>query len=187
MRKNIIIKNNQNSVIPVIINGKDENYDYKISLKGEGANVTFLMLILAKDNNNLTVRTNIIHEAPHTKSRVIIKGALTDASHVDFEGMVKVIPGAKNTNAWLAAHFLLLSKKAGGRAVPNLEISENEVSAGHAATVSKISENELFYLMSRGLSKEASKRLIVQGFLESLISEFPINKARTAKKKLQWT
>ncbi len=187
MSKYINIQKNQNRIVPIIWDGHKQKLDYTIKLKGEGADITFLILVIAEGNKNLTIRTNVIHEAPNTKSRVIIKGALQDASYIDFEGMVKVVPGAKNTNAWLAAHILLLSQQARGRAVPNLEIAENEVSAGHAATVGKIDEIELFYLMSRGLSKEASTRLIVQGFLESLISEFPINEARKARKKLKWT
>jgi Fe-S cluster assembly protein SufD len=187
MNKNIIIKKDQNRVIPVIWDGKEDNLNYTIKLKGEGADLTLLMLILANKNRGLTVRTNIIHEVPNTKSRVIIKGALSGAAHVDFEGIVKVVPGAKNTNAWLAAHLLLLSRQAGGRAVPNMEIAENEVKAGHAATVGKINEIELFYLMSRGLSKEAATRLIVQGFLESIVSEFPLNEAERVRKKLKWT
>jgi Fe-S cluster assembly protein SufD len=99
---------------------------------------------------------------------VIVKGVLDDSSKVDFEGLTKIDRGAKNSNAWLESRLLLISDKATGRAVPNLEISENEVKAGHAATVGKIDETEIFYLMSRGLPRNQAVKLIVDGFIGDL-------------------
>ncbi|KKR29744.1 MAG: SufBD protein [Candidatus Woesebacteria bacterium GW2011_GWA1_39_8] len=186
MSKNIVVKADQKRVVPVIWTGNESEIEYDIKLAGRGAEVTLLMLLFGDGNKNLATNINVLHDAPDTKSRVVVKGALNDASHVDFEGLVKIEPGAKHANAWLAAHLLLLSEQAGGRAVPKLEITENDVKAGHASTVGKVNDMELFYLMSRGLSKEASTGLIVQGFLESLLSEFPIKDAVSARKKLKW-
>ncbi len=187
MIKNIIVKENQKRVIPVIWTGEESELNYQIRLAGRGADVVLLMLLLGSGNSTITVKTNVVHESPNTKSRIIVKGALNDASRADFEGFVKIERGAKQSNTWLASHLLLLSDSAGGRAVPNLEIIENDVKAGHAATVGKVNEIELFYLMSRGLSKEASTKLLIQGFLESLLSEFPLKDAVSARKKLRWT
>ena len=87
--------------------------------------------------------------------------------------MVKINKNAKKTNAWLAVHLLLLSDKASGRAIPALEILENDIKAGHATTVGKVNDLEMFYLQSRGLSKKQAKQLIVEGFLKSVLDQMP--------------
>lgn len=186
MTKNIILKEDQKRIIPIVWTGEEDELDYQIKLSGRGADVTLLMLLLGKDKKNLVIKADVIHEKPDTKSRVIVKGALDDSSHIDFEGLVKIEYGAKHSNTWLAAHLLLLSHEASGSAVPKLEIIENDVKAGHASTVGRVNEMELFYLMSRGLSKKASMNLVVQGFLESLLAEFPLKDAVNARNKLKW-
>lgn len=186
MIKDIIVGKDQKKLIPVVWTGNESDMDFNIRLTGVGAEATFLMLLAGTDTKSLNIKTNIFHEKENTTSKAIIKGVLDDASKVDFEGLVKIDHGAKNSNAWLAAHLLLVSDQAGGKAVPNLEISENEVKAGHASTVGKVSDEELFYLMSRGLNKQVSTKLIVQGFLESILTEFPIKDAQDARKKLKW-
>jgi Fe-S cluster assembly protein SufD len=135
--------------------------------------------------SKLDLKTNIYHQKPNTYSRVIVKGALDDSAYINFDGLVKIEPGAKGTNTWLAAHILLLSKQARGRAVPSLEILENDIKAGHATTVGRVNDLELFYLMSRGLSEKVSKSLIVHGFLSKIINEFPDELATNAKKELE--
>lgn len=184
--KSEVLAKDQKKIIPLIWTGEENEINYQINLVGQGSDVTLLMLLLGKNQNSLKVTTNIIHQGPDTKSRVIIKGALDDMSKIDFEGKVVIEKGAKRSNAWLAAHLLLLSNSASGSAVPNLEISENEVKAGHASTVGKVSDTELFYLMSRGLTEKASTKLIVQGFLESILNEFPLKDAKIARKNLKW-
>jgi Fe-S cluster assembly protein SufD len=184
--KKIVVKKNQKRIVPVVWTGKQNELDYTINLSGKEAEVAFLMLLVGESSQAVEVKTTVNHLAPHTKSRVIIKGVLTDSAKVNFEGLVKIEKGAKLSKAWLAAHLLLLSPNAGGVAVPNLEIDENDVVAGHAATVGKIDELQLFYLMSRGLGKEASTRLIIQGFLQGLLKEFPKNELKMAKQELKW-
>jgi Fe-S cluster assembly protein SufD len=186
MKREIIVKKDEKKVIPVIWTGDEAEMNYSISLAGQGADATLLMLLLGDEDKTAAVNTTVLHQKPDTVSRVIVKGALRDKSRVDFEGLVKVERGAKRSNAWLASHILLLSDQSGGRAVPNLEIDENDVKAGHAATVGKVNELELFYLMSRGISKEAATNLIVQGFLQSLLNEFPSAVGKKARKELKW-
>jgi Fe-S cluster assembly protein SufD len=106
---------------------------------------------------------------------------------VDFTGLVKIKKGSIGANAWFSANLLLLSKKAKGRAVPSLEILENDIKAGHATTVGKVDDQELFYLMSRGLSKIKARDLIIQGFLSGFLQEFPDGKIKEeALKKLKY-
>jgi Fe-S cluster assembly protein SufD len=186
MTRNIQVLENQKKVIPIIWTGKETDFNFRIRLAGRGAKLTLLMLLLGVGDRKLSIITDVTHEKPNTQSQVVIKGALSDFSNVNFEGLVKIEKGAKNSKAWLAAHLLLLSNSAGGRAVPKLEILENDVKAGHASTIGKIDDAELFYLMSRGLTKETAKKLVVQGFLESILMEFPIKDAESARKKLKW-
>lgn len=179
----IIVKENEEKVIPILWTGEETELSYSIKLQERGASIKFLALLLGKENQSLTLRVQVEHMAPETKSNVVIKSALSDTAKVDIDGLVKIDQGAKGTNAWLAAHLLLLSEKAKGRAVPSLEILENDIKAGHATTVGRINDMEMFYLQSRGLERETAKRLIVQGFLQSMIAQFPENLAKKASKE----
>jgi Fe-S cluster assembly protein SufD len=169
----IIVKENEELVLPALWTGEETELVYNITLAGKGASVKFLGLLLGHENQGLKLKITVTHKAENTKSDVIIKSALRDTASVYFDGLIKIEKGAKGTNAWLAAHLLLLSQKARGIAVPNLEILENDIKAGHAATVGRINDLELFYLMSRGLPEKKAKQLIVRGFLESIINQFP--------------
>ncbi len=182
--KKIVIKANEEKIIPVLWVGNETELSYDIELIGVGAKITFLGLLLGKENQSLILKVKVAHLAPQTISKVIIKSALTDNAKVDIDGLVKIEPGAKGTNAWLAAHLLLLSEKAKGRAIPSLEILENDIKAGHATTVGRINDIEMFYLMSRGLSKKTARELIVSGFLQEMIDQFPNTLAKKAEKAL---
>jgi Fe-S cluster assembly protein SufD len=180
----IIVKENEKRVIPFLWTGEDSELSYDIKLTEIGASIVFLGLLIGKEKQNLNLNVTVEHIAPQTTSQVIIKSALTDSSMVNIEGLVKVNKGAKGTNAWLAAHLLLLSASAKGRAVPSLEILENDIKAGHGTTVGRLNEMEIFYLMSRGLSRALAKNLIVEGFLQEMISKFPKKLAEKAQKEL---
>jgi Fe-S cluster assembly protein SufD len=182
---NITIKENEKIIYPLIWIGEETEMQFNIDLAGRGAEITFLALLLGKNNQTLQLKTNVNHEAPETISNVIVKSALTDSASVNFEGLVNIQKGAKGTKAWLAAHILLLSKKAKGRTIPSLEILENDIKAGHATTVGRVNEMELFYLMSRGLSETQAKQLIISGFLQSIIEKFPEKERQRAEKELQ--
>lgn len=171
--KNIIIKDNEELVLPVVWLGKEKEINYNIRLAGISSSLTFLMLLLGKKEDKIKIQININHQNKETKSKVIVKGILGDSANVDFNGLVKIEPGSKGSNAWLSADLLLLSGRAKGRAVPALEILENDIKAGHATTVGKVSDAELFYLMSRGLSKTKAQDLIIQGFLSGFLQTFP--------------
>ncbi|HSA83949.1 MAG TPA: SufD family Fe-S cluster assembly protein [Patescibacteria group bacterium] len=182
----VIIKKNEERIIPVLWTGEETELSYSFILSDRGASIKFIALLLGKENQSLTLKVKVVHSAPETKSNVVIKSALSDMAKVDIDGLVKIDPGAKGTQAWLAAHLLLLSEKAKGRAVPSLEILENDIKAGHATTVGRINDMEMFYLMSRGLSSDVARKLIVQGFLQSMIAEFPKHLAEKAEKKLSF-
>jgi Fe-S cluster assembly protein SufD len=150
---------------PIIWIGKEKEITFEKILDKKGQEMELTILLLGKEDKNVSVRVRVRHKAPETTSKVMVKGVLDDNSRVDFEGLTIIDKGAINANAWLEARLLLISDKASGRAVPNLEISENEVKAGHAATVGKIDETEIFYLMSRGLARSQAVKLITDGFI----------------------
>ncbi len=183
--KSIVVKKNEEKVITVLWIGKETELSYDIKLAGIGSSIKFLGLIIGKGMQTLTLNVKVTHAAPQTTSKIIIKSVLTESAKVDIEGLVKIDPGAKGTNAWLAAHLLLLSERAKGRAVPSLEILENDIKAGHATTVGRINDMEVFYLMSRGLSRKTAKNLIVEGFLREMIEQFPKNLSQTAERELR--
>jgi Fe-S cluster assembly protein SufD len=184
MQNKIIIKQNEEKILPILWTGQESDLSYNIHLAGNGAKLTLLALLLGKETNKINLQTNIYHNSPNTQSRVIVKGALADSASINFEGLVKIEPGAKGTNAWLAAHILLLSTQAKGRTVPSLEIAENDIKAGHATTVGRVNNLELFYLQSRGISEKTAITLIVHGFLSSILNEFPPDLAASARKQL---
>lgn len=107
----------------------------------------------------------IIHAAPNTSSRTNIKGVVGGSAQAFVTGTIKVLPVAKNTEAFLEERILLVSENAKAEATPNLEIETDEVHCSHAATVGKIDEEEIFYLQSRGIKLKQAKKMISEGFL----------------------
>jgi len=187
MIKNIIVKENEELILPVVWIGKESEINYNIHLAEVGSSLTFLMLLLGKKQDRVKINVKITHLAKETKSKVIIKGIINDSADVNFEGLVKIEKGSNGSNAWLSANLLLLSNASKGRAVPALEILENDIKAGHATTVGKVSEQELFYLMSRGISKLKARDLIINGFLSGFLETFPDGKIKKETfKKLKY-
>lgn len=108
----------------------------------------------------------IIHAAPNTSSKTDIKGVVDGSAQAFVNGTIKVLPAAKNTEAFLEERILLVSENAKAEAVPNLEIQTDQVHCSHAAAVGKIDDEEIFYLQSRGIEANSAKDMIASGFLE---------------------
>ncbi len=109
------------------------------------------------------------HAAPNTTSDLAFRGVLAARSTAVWRGMIKVDPGAQQTDAFQESRNLLLSTEAHADAIPGLEILANDVRCTHAAAIAQIDRDQLFYLTSRGLSPAEAKSLIIEGFLESLV------------------
>lgn len=186
MRLKIIVNEAKKKIVPVVWFGEESQITYDVELTSSGAEVQILMLLIGKRKCRADVRVNVIHRAIETKSEVVMKGVLYDQSRVDFEGMVKIGNGARDARAELTANLLLLGGGASGRVVPNLEIMEDEVVAEHKATVGKVSELELYYLMSRGLPKARATEFLVRGFLKDLLDKYPPGEVKDLKNKLIW-
>jgi len=143
---------------------------YKIDniMKGEGASAEDVEIIFGTNDQSFDVTSNLIHHGQNTRGRVLSKSVMKDKSKSLFKGMIKIEKGAKSAESFLAGHAILLDKGAKSDTIPGLEIETNEVRATHSASVAQIDENQIFYLMCRGLSNEEAKREIVSGFLEPL-------------------
>jgi FeS assembly protein SufD len=137
-------------------------------MKGPGASSEDVEIVFGIGNQSFDVTSNLLHRAPHTRGRVLVKSVLKDTSKSLFKGMIKIDKEGKGTESYLAGHAILLDRGAKSDAIPGLEIETNEVKATHSASVAQMDENQIYYLTTRGLSREGAKREIVSGFLEPL-------------------
>ncbi len=187
MNNEITLKENKELVLPILWTGNESQLSYNIRLAGNGAKITLSALLLGKNEDKLDLKIKIYHQKSNTKSNIIIKSALKDNADIKIDSLVKIEPLAKNSDTWFASNVLLLSDKAKIQVIPSLEIFEKDIKAGHAATIGRVNDQELFYLMSRGLSEKTAKSLIVQGFIESILNEFPYDMTNQVLKKLKIT
>jgi FeS assembly protein SufD len=143
---------------------------YKIDsvMKDAGASAEDVEIIFGNDKQSFDVTSNLIHFGRNSRGRVLVKSVMRDNSKSLFKGMIKIGKEAKSAESYLAGHAILLDRGAKSDAIPGLEIETNEVKATHSASVAQLDENQIFYLMSRGLSRESAEREIVNGFLEPL-------------------
>lgn len=147
-------------------------------LKGNGSAGELVGIFFTDHDQRYSINSLSDHAALSTNAETLIKGVLTDHSRVEFDGMIRVRPKAQQTASFLSAHGLLLSKKARGEFIPGLEIEANEVSASHGATTGQIDEEQLFYLMVRGIARPEAERIIVQGFFEPVLQRIPLENLR---------
>jgi Fe-S cluster assembly protein SufD len=149
-----------------------------IGLTGSGSVGELVGVFFTDHDQRYSINTLSDHASTATNAETLVKGVLTDESRVEFIGMIRVQPKAQQTASFLSDHTLLLSDKCRAESIPSLEIGANEVSASHGATTGKIDEEQLFYLMVRGISREEAERIIVQGFFEPVLQRIPLENLR---------
>lgn len=137
-------------------------------MKGSGASAEDVEIIFGASTQSFDVTSNLVHLGQHSRGRVLVKSVLKDTAKSLFKGMIKIGKDGKGTESYLASHAILLDRGAKSDSIPGLEIETNEVRATHAASVAQMDENQIYYLLTRGLSREGAKREIVAGFLEPL-------------------
>jgi Fe-S cluster assembly protein SufD len=138
-------------------------------LAGPGAEARVTGGYAGGSGQHLDYDTTQEHAAPNTNSDLAFRGVLAAGSTAVWRGMIKVDPGAQQTDAFQESRNLLLSPEAHADAIPGLEILADDVRCTHAAAVAQVDKDQLFYLTSRGLDAAAAKSLIIEGFLESLV------------------
>ena len=174
----IKVLKNQSKLIPIELMGSRK---LDVVLAGENASVEVVGLVLGKGNDEVMFDAHIVHAAPNTISNVNVRSVLRDRSMFSFRGNVKIEKGAKGSNAYLRSDALLFDDAKMGDDTPALEILEPDVKAGHAATVGKVDEQMLFYLMSRGLSKKAAEKMLIDGFIEPILEKINMRRGKNAK------
>ncbi len=147
--------------------------DFETKLIGENAHCTIHGLYIAQQRQHIDLHTLIDHQHPNTKSMEHCRGIANHKAHAVFNGKVIVRPEAQQTIAEQHNHNLLLSSEAEIDTKPELEIYANQVQCAHGATVGQIDEDALFYLRSRGLSKQEAQTLLLNAFAEQLIEKIP--------------
>jgi FeS assembly protein SufB len=149
-----------------------------LGLTGSGSVGELVGVFFTDHDQRYSINTLSDHASTATNAETLVKGVLTDESRVEFIGMIRVQPKAQQTASFLSDHTLLLSDKCRAESIPSLEIGANEVSASHGATTGKIDEEQLFYLMVRGIAREEAERIIVQGFFEPVLQRIPLENLR---------
>lgn len=159
----------------------DCNLGSKITMKypaiymlGKGAHGEILSVAFAGKGQHQDAGGKVVHGAPHTSSIVTSKSISKDGGRASYRGLLKVYPGAEGSKSNVRCDALLLDETSRSDTYPYIEIDEDNVSIGHEASVSKIGEEQLFYLMSRGLNEAQAATMIVAGFIEPIVKELPM-------------
>ena len=145
---------------------------------GTGADARALGLFFASDNQHFEHRVIARHEAPNAYSNLLYKGAIKDHAHTIFFGNLVVPPGAPGTDAYQTNRNLVLNEGARADTIPFLEIETAEVKCSHAGAVSRVDDEHLFYLESRGVPRDMAKQLIVEGFCQEVLDEVELDELR---------
>jgi Fe-S cluster assembly protein SufB len=156
-----------------------------IYLMEPGARGDILSVAFAGRDQHQDAGGKIVHVAPNTSSSVISKSISKDGGRTSYRGLLKVYPGATGVKSNVRCDALLLDEDSRSDTYPSIEIEENQVTIGHEATVSKVGDEQLFYLMSRGLSETEAATLIVNGFIEPITKELPLEYAVEMNRLIQ--
>ncbi len=149
-------------------------------LAGAGSQARVTGAYVGHGRQHLDFDTTQEHAAPRTTSDLAFRGLLFDRSTAVWRGMIRVDPGAQQTDAFQESRNLLLSKRAHADAIPGLEIEANDVRCTHAAAVAQIDREQVHYLMAHGLPRPQATRLIIDGFLQTLVERFAAGPVREA-------
>lgn len=178
VREYIVQNNAACTIVIQSYNQAQVNARVAVHLASSGASATILGLIVAKKDARINVHTMQYHESPDTTSNLLVKSALWDRAQSSIEGGICVSIGAQKTNAYQRNENLLLSPLAVATSKPSLEILADDVRCTHGATMGPISEEELWYLATRGISRTMAEPLIISGFFQKGIDMLEDGKMR---------
>ena len=161
-----------------IMNDGDVVADFDSDLVGEGSNAQVKVVAISGGRQIQGIDTRVTNMAPHSVGHILQHGVIRERGTLTFNGIGHILKGAKGADAQQESRILMLSDHARGDANPVLLIDENEVTAGHAASSGRVDPDEMYYLMSRGLRKADAERLVIRGFLGSVITAIPVKSVR---------
>ncbi len=163
----------QLDMVNINIGGRVSKTHVIAQLLGAQAMSRVYGFVFGHDRQHVDFHSLQDHQAPRTMSDLLYKAALTDASRMIYTGLIRIAKAAKQTDAYQANHNLLLSQQAKAETVPMLEILADDVRCKHGATIGPVDEEQLFYLMSRGIPRTLAERILVRGFVEPIIQQVP--------------
>ena len=156
-----------------------------VYLMGPGAHAEILSVAYSGHGQHTEAGSKIIHVAPHTTSNITSNSISQFDGRTSYRGLVEVMPGAEGVKANVVCDALLLDKEARSDTYPYNLIHEDDVTIGHEASVSKVSDEQIFYLMSRGIKKEEALAMIVGGFIDPIVKELPMEYALEMNRLIQ--
>ena len=148
-----------------------------VYLMGERAHGEILSIAFAGNGQHQDAGGKIVHAAPNTTSNIFAKSISKDGGRSSYRGLLEIAKGASGSKSTVVCDALLLDEHSRSDTYPTIRIGDDDVDVGHEASVSKIGEEQLFYLMSRGLDEEEAAKLIVNGFIEPIVKELPMEYA----------
>lgn len=157
------------SWVPIHLGGRLTKQTLDIVTAERGSDMRHTGLYFTERNEHLDLFTTDLHEQGDTTGDTVWKGALTGESRASYEGLIQIDYGAQNSHTYLQTHSMLLSPKAKGDAIPSLIVKTDNVSASHGGTVGEIDEAQVFYMMTRGISRRDAVRTLVEGYFEEVV------------------
>lgn len=146
-------------------------------LRGERAKSDFLGITFAGEGQHLDTGCKVVHLAPHTTSTINSKSISKDGGKAFYRGLLRVAKGAEGSKATVSCESLMLDNRSTSDTVPIIELNEDNIDIGHEAKIGRINDDAIYYLMSRGISEEEAKAMIVRGFVEPIAKELPLEYA----------
>ncbi len=156
------------------LGGRIGRLDLRVDLVGDGSSSEVVGIYFGEGQQTLDYRMVIDHHGKRTSSDVFLKGAVEDDAQSVFTGLLRIEKEAQRTSTFETNRNLVLSENAKAQSVPNLEILCDDVVCGHASSVGPLEQDHMYYLQSRGLSKERAERLLIRGFFQEVIERLPI-------------
>lgn len=156
-----------------LMNAGNTVADFDTDLYGEGSHAEIKVVDITSGKQQQGVNTRVTNYGKHSIGHINQRGVIMDRSRLIFNGIGHIIKGASGANAEQQNRVLMMSSKAHGDANPILLIDENDVIAGHAASVGQVDQKQLYYLMSRGIDKKTAQRMVIRGFLGDVLVSIP--------------
>jgi Fe-S cluster assembly protein SufD len=158
------------SWVPIHLGGHLTKQRLDIITAEQGSDMRHTGLYITQGDEHLDLYTTDLHEAGHTTGDTVWKGALTGESRASYEGLIHIVKDAQETDTYLQTHSMLLSPRAKGDSIPSLIVETDNVKASHGGTVGEVDEEQIFYMMSRGIARRDAVRILVEGYFEEVIA-----------------
>ena len=155
--------------VPIHLGGRLTKQTLDIITAEPGSDMRHTGMYFTERDEHLDLFTTDKHEAGHTTGDTVWKGALTGESRASYEGLIHIVPGASEVDTYLQTHSMLLSPKAKSDAIPSLIVEVDNVKASHGGTIGELDPDQIFYMMTRGISRAEAVRVLVEGYFEEVV------------------